>query len=142
MAALEVFETKWLGASDAKLAKHFEALGIMPMAYGTKWYLTLFNYSVPFAAQLRIWDVFMLLGGGGDGTSNAGGQHEPDLDVLHATSMALLDGMRDELVRGEFEEAMGLVTAGVPIGAGREDVLMGVVRTEWEAGRRRRGLKG
>jgi len=144
MAALEVFETKWLGASDAKLAKHFEALGIMPMAYGTKWYLTLFNYSVPFAAQLRIWDVFMLLGSGGSGggTSNAEGQHEPDLDVLHATSMALLDGMRDELLKGEFEEAMGLVTAGVPIGAGREDVLMGVVRTEWEAGRRRRGLKG
>ena len=37
-------------------------MGISPTAYGTRWYLTLFNYSIPFPAQLRVWDVFMLLG--------------------------------------------------------------------------------
>ena len=37
-------------------------LGITSTAYGTRWYLTLFNYSIPFPAQLRVWDVFMLLG--------------------------------------------------------------------------------
>ena len=37
-------------------------LGITATAYGTRWYLTLFNYSMPFASQLRVWDVFLLLG--------------------------------------------------------------------------------
>jgi hypothetical protein len=37
-------------------------LHIDPMAYGTRWYLTLFNLSIPFPAQLRVWDVFLLLG--------------------------------------------------------------------------------
>ncbi|KAL9017704.1 MAG: hypothetical protein Q9185_004979 [Variospora sp. 1 TL-2023] len=60
MQALDEFETRWLanGEVSAKLGE----LGIGPTAYGTRWYLTLFNYSIPFPAQLRVWDVFMLLG--------------------------------------------------------------------------------
>jgi len=60
MAALTTFETQWLGGKD--IAAKLLELGIDPTAYGTRWYLTLFNLSVPFPAQLRIWDVFMLLG--------------------------------------------------------------------------------
>lgn len=131
MKMLDVLETNWLGVADAKLAKHLEALGVMPMAYGTKWYLTLFNYSVPFAAQLRIWDVFMLFGAGPEAK-------EANLDVLHAAAMALLDGMRDRLLVADFENAMKLVTAAVPVAAGREDVLMGVVKAEWDAARKRK----
>ncbi|KAK4212212.1 USP6 N-terminal-like protein [Rhypophila decipiens] len=60
MAALHDFERRWLKGKDVA-AKLIE-LGIDPTAYGTRWYLTLFNLSIPFPAQLRIWDVFMLLG--------------------------------------------------------------------------------
>lgn len=138
MDALGVFESKWLGAKDGgKLARYLDTLGIMPMAYGTKWYLTLFNYSVPFAAQLRVWDVFILLGDSTSSVSQRDNLGTPDLNVLHATALALVDGMYDRLVHAEFEDAMGLLTAAVPVGSGREDVLMGVVRAEWEAARKR-----
>jgi len=138
MDALGVFETKWLGAADGgKLARHLDTLGIMPMAYGTKWYLTLFNYSVPFAAQLRIWDVFMLLGNSESSLSSCDTVNLPDFDVLHATALALVDGMYGKLIHADFEDAMGMLTAAVPVGVCREDVLMGVVKAEWEASRRR-----
>lgn len=35
---------------------------ISTSAYGTKWYITLFANSVPFATQLRLWDGFLLEG--------------------------------------------------------------------------------
>ncbi|KAI9668361.1 MAG: hypothetical protein M1831_001115 [Alyxoria varia] len=74
MDALAEFESEWLnptpsgsstsGASGTRaVAEHLAEMGIPPTSYGTKWYLTLFSYSLPFAAQLRVWDVFMLLGG-------------------------------------------------------------------------------
>ena len=59
-------------AANAPLQKE---LGIHATAYGTRWYLTLFNYSIPFPAQLRVWDVFMLLG-------------DPDLPDPHAPAPA------------------------------------------------------
>lgn len=31
-------------------------------AYATKWYITLFANSVPFATQLRLWDGLLLEG--------------------------------------------------------------------------------
>jgi uncharacterized protein YhhL (DUF1145 family) len=55
------------------------SLGIDPLSYATRWYLTLFNYSLPFHTQLRIWDTLMV--------SNNG----PAL--LHATALALLNGL-------------------------------------------------
>ncbi|KAI9827135.1 MAG: hypothetical protein M1819_007026 [Sarea resinae] len=60
MAALDELETKWLIKED--VSKKLNELDISPTAYGTRWYLTLFSYSIPFPAQLRVWDVFMLLG--------------------------------------------------------------------------------
>lgn len=35
---------------------------ISTSAYGTKWYITLFANSVPFATQLRLWDGLLLEG--------------------------------------------------------------------------------
>ncbi|KAL6715227.1 hypothetical protein ACLMJK_007491 [Lecanora helva] len=60
MQALEEFEKEWMG--NGEVAAKLTELNITPTAYGTRWYLTLFNYSIPFPAQLRVWDVFMLLG--------------------------------------------------------------------------------
>jgi len=54
-------------------------LGIDPLSYATRWYLTLFNYSLPFHTQLRIWDTLMVAKNG------------PAL--LHATALALLNGL-------------------------------------------------
>jgi Rab-GTPase-TBC domain len=55
------------------------SIGIDPPSYATRWYLTLFNYSLPFHTQLRIWDALMICR---DGPA-----------LLHATGLALLNGL-------------------------------------------------
>ncbi|KAL2257426.1 hypothetical protein VTK26DRAFT_186 [Humicola hyalothermophila] len=71
MGALREFEGRWLGGlggggggnnGGGVVERKLKELGIDATAYGTRWYLTLFNLSIPFPAQLRVWDVFMLLG--------------------------------------------------------------------------------
>jgi hypothetical protein len=116
-----------------------EELGIHSTAYATRWYLTLFNYSIPFPAQLRVWDVFMLLGDAsnwcGDPEGNAFGA---DLDVLHATSAALVDATRDILLGADFEDAMKVLTSWIPVRD--EDLLMRVAQAEWRQ-RKKRGRR-
>ncbi|KAK5169078.1 uncharacterized protein LTR77_006387 [Saxophila tyrrhenica] len=136
MQALAEFEHQWLQGGD--VARRLEELGIGSTAYGTRWYLTLFNMSIPFPAQLRVWDVFMLLGdaaGGapGGGEAKFGGA---DLDVLHATSAALIDATREIILDSDFENAMKVLTSFVPVKD--EDLLMRVARTEWKL-RKKRG---
>ncbi|KAI9806634.1 MAG: hypothetical protein M1825_006091 [Sarcosagium campestre] len=149
MEALREFEKKWLSGGD--VAKKLAELGIDATAYGTRWYLTLFNYSIPFAAQLRVWDVFMLLGDSAPGTPPAAAEHgvaKSDdaggsgtaafggcLDVLHATSAALIDATREILLDSDFENAMRVLTSWVPIKD--EDLLMRVAQAEYKMKRRR-----
>lgn len=146
ITALEDFDRHWLARNSQQAAQKLEALGIDTMAYATRWYLTLFNLSVPFAAQLRIWDVFMLLGGDemalprhgeadkaatAAATAAAEGLASPgDLSVLHATSAALVDALQDVLADADFENAMKALTSWIPIRD--EDLLMRVVRAEWK----------
>lgn len=52
------------------------------------------------------------------------------LDVLHATSAALIDGMRDILLQSDFENAMKVLTSWVPIQD--EDLFMRVTQAEWK----------
>jgi hypothetical protein len=106
-------------------------LNIEPTAYGTRWYLTLFNYSIPFPAQLRIWDVFMLLGDPDPSTSpTAERPFAGGLDVLHATSAALMDGTREILMDSDFENAMKVLTSWIPVKD--EELLMRVAKAEWK----------
>lgn len=126
MTCLNEFETEWLRGGD--VANKLEELGITSTAYGTRWYLTLFNMSIPFPAQLRVWDVFMLLGDEPSNTTGAFGG--ADLDVLHATSAAIVDATREILLDSDFENAMKVLTSFVPIKD--EDLLMRVARTEWK----------
>ncbi|KAF3895018.1 Rab-GAP TBC domain-containing protein [Trichophyton interdigitale] len=157
MEALNSFEKDWLG--NGEVAEKLTELGIPPTAYGTRWYLTLFNYSIPFAAQLRVWDVFMLLGDSGepiqptvpastnghaDATSAGTGPAHPvanpfgkSLDILHATSAALIDGMRDIILESDFENAMKVLTSWVPIND--IELFMRVARTEWKVHCRKKG---
>ena len=58
-----------------------------------------------------------------------------DLDVLHATSAAIIDASRDTLVHADFENAMKVLTSWVPIQ--NEDLFMRVVKVEWKERKRR-----
>ncbi|KAI9648720.1 hypothetical protein NHQ30_003360 [Ciborinia camelliae] len=129
MAALDEFSTKWL--DNGEVSAKLNELGIEPTAYGTRWYLTLFNYSIPFPAQLRVWDVFMLLGD--EDQSLPYSKDRPfagGLDVIHATSAALIDGTRDILLDSDFENAMKVLTSWIPVKD--EELLMKVTKAEWK----------
>jgi hypothetical protein len=100
----------------------------------------LFNYSIPFPAQLRVWDVFMLLGDseaapGHNAPPQSSSNFGMSLDVLHATSAALIDGTRDILLDSDFENAMKVLTSWVPIQD--EDLFMRVAKAEWKMHRRK-----
>lgn len=121
-------------------------LGIEATAYGTRWYLTLFNLSLPFPAQLRVWDVFLLLGDGGVPFNDTRPQSRRSmtvtmgpptgLGVLHATSAAIVQGLREVLLDSDFENAMKALTSFVPIKD--EDILMKVTKAEWKSRKSRR----
>ncbi|KAF2760145.1 RabGAP/TBC [Pseudovirgaria hyperparasitica] len=115
MVCLEQFEKKYLSKKPLIAAK-LENLGISPTTYGTRWYLTLFNYSIPFHCQLRIWDLYMLLGFG----------------VLHAASAALVDACREvlEMESSDFENAMKLLTGFITVKD--EDFLIATTKAEWQ----------
>ena len=114
-------------------------LGIAPTTYGTRWYLTLFNYSLPFPAQLRVWDVFMLLGDDEQtripSPKSESANFGTTLDILHATSAALIDGMRDILLDSDFENAMKALTSWIPIRD--EDLFMRVTKVEYKLHKRK-----
>ncbi len=52
------------------------------------------------------------------------------LDILHASSAALIDGMRDILLESDFENAMKVLTSWIPIQD--EDLFMRIARAEWK----------
>ncbi|GME40615.1 hypothetical protein GTA08_BOTSDO10666 [Neofusicoccum parvum] len=132
MEALGDFEKYWLGGGE--VSQKLEELGVHCTAYGTRWYLTLFNYSIPFPAQLRVWDVFMLLGDAATACDPDNSFHA-DLDVLHATSAALIDATREILLDSDFEVAMKTLTSWIPVKD--EDLLMRVARAEWKQRKKR-----
>lgn len=137
MAALDEFQKSWLDQSNAEVATKLSDLQIDATAYGTRWYLTLFNYSIPFPAQLRVWDVFMLLGD--EDTSLEVTKERPfrgQLDVIHAVGAALIDGTREILLDSDFENAMKVLTSWIPVKD--EELLMKVAGAEWRGRRRRR----
>jgi hypothetical protein len=52
------------------------------------------------------------------------------LDVLHATSAALIDGMREIILESDFENAMKVLTSWVPI---RDvELFMRVAKAEYK----------
>ncbi|KAK5997182.1 TBC domain-containing protein [Cladobotryum mycophilum] len=136
MTALREFEETWL---NKDVAKKLTELSVDITAYGTRWYLTLFNLSIPFPAQLRVWDVYLLLGDGAftaqstpsQGTTEDESNETSGLDVLHATSAALVQALREVLLDSDFENAMKSLTSWIPIKD--EDLLMRVTKAEWKS---------
>ncbi|KAF4950839.1 hypothetical protein FGADI_7930 [Fusarium gaditjirri] len=132
MAAMGDFSKHWL---NKEVASKLDELCIDTTAYGTRWYLTLFNLSVPFPAQLRIWDVFLLLGDDQSSIhetqkSESNTPQTGEYDVLHATSAALAQALREVLLDAEFENAMKALTSSIPVKD--EDFLMKVVKAEYK----------
>ncbi|KAI1805771.1 rab-GTPase-TBC domain-containing protein [Daldinia bambusicola] len=133
--ALKDFERDWLASRD--VAAKLTELCIDPTAYATKWYLTLFNLSIPFSVQLRVWDVFILLGSSPNPTdgsmSPSTAAPEPSskgLEILHATSLAIIDTLRPTLLDSDFENAMKSLTSWVPIKD--EQGFMDLVQLEYK----------
>jgi hypothetical protein len=58
------------------------------------------------------------------------------LDVLHATSAALIDGTREILLDSDFENAMKVLTSWIPVKD--EELLMRVTKAEWKLHRVKR----
>ena len=112
------FNNEWLVRSSVK--DRLESLGIGPDMYFPKWFLVLYNHTVPFEAMLRIWDVFLLLGQGEKGSK----------DVLYAVALALIDGQRSRLETVNDDDAVGILLSDIPIT--QPDVLMHTVRKEWD----------
>lgn len=88
-----------------------------------------------------MWDVFILLGDARHSCDPAGtgAAFGADLDVLHATSAALVDATREILLGADFEDAMKVLTSWIPVQD--EDLLMRVALAEWRQ-RKKRGRKG
>jgi len=42
-----------------RLHKHFLQENVSPFLYSSKWFMTIFTYNFPFAAVVRIWDVYL-----------------------------------------------------------------------------------
>ncbi|KAK9248952.1 rab-GTPase-TBC domain-containing protein [Lipomyces tetrasporus] len=123
---MSAFEDLRVPLKTRKIGKKLEALKIEPTFYATKWYLTLFSYSVPFSTQLRIWDVFFLLGDDG-------------LGVIHAAALTLLDSMRNTLVTADFETAMQQLTRFVDVQD--PDLFMEVLEYEYNLFRSRKAQR-
>ena len=58
------------------------------------------------------------------------------LDVLHATSAALIDGTREILLDSDFENAMKVLASWIPIKD--EELLMRVAKVEWKVHRKKK----
>ena len=58
------------------------------------------------------------------------------LDVLHATSAAIIDGTREILLDSDFENAMKVLTSWIPVKD--EELLMKVTKAEWNLHRGKR----
>ncbi|RFU71907.1 tbc domain-containing [Trichoderma arundinaceum] len=134
MKALHEFDETWL---HKDVGKRLTELSVDITAYGTRWYLTLFNLSIPFPAQLRVWDVFLLLGDSAAEPSIVINPEDSDknaatgLDILHATSAALIQALRELLLDSDFENVMKALTSWIPIKD--EDLLMKVAKAEWKS---------
>ncbi|PKS12131.1 hypothetical protein jhhlp_001429 [Lomentospora prolificans] len=145
LSCLKDFETRWLAGKD--VAKKLDDLGIDATAFGTRWYLTLFNLSIPFPAQLRIWDVFLLLGGSlpsGPPSSSATKDKEKEkeregrqLDVLHAAAAALMDALSEIILDSDFDNTMKVLTSWIPVKD--EDLLMKVAKAELKYNGKKKG---
>lgn len=51
-----------IGKKFNRLSDSLAREGYEPTMYATKWWMTLFTFSLPFSHVVRVWDIFMLEG--------------------------------------------------------------------------------
>ncbi|CCG81718.1 TBC domain-containing protein C1778.09 [Taphrina deformans PYCC 5710] len=88
------------------VGRHLLTIGCNPLAWATRWYLTIFHISVPFHTQLRIWDILMYY----DDSTGVG-----RFAVLEATTLALVEGIEELLLGCEFDQAMRILTMPIDV---------------------------
>ncbi|KTW28943.1 hypothetical protein T552_01573 [Pneumocystis carinii B80] len=103
-----------------KVGKKLFSLGIDISTFTTKWYLTLFNHSLSFSTQLRIWDVFIWY------DTN----EKNKLEILHITAMSLILAMKDTLMKANFETAMRLLTSRIHVID--DDAFLDLIKSHWK----------
>lgn len=119
---LEAFDSLEVQMKNSQVGRHLLHIGCQPLAWATRWYLTLFHISLPFRTQLRVWDLFMLYSP----------QSSRDrFRVLEITTLALIEGIDTILLNSEFEQAMTILTA--PIEVKDDDRLMDAIRRKFRA---------
>lgn len=119
LAAFRALERRM---QKGRVGRHLLAIHVAPMNFATRWYLTLFHYSLPFRTQLRVWDLFMLYDSDREDKSRGIAKYR----VLEATTLALIEGMEDALLGTDFETAMRILTA--PVQVKDDDRLMKAIR--------------
>lgn len=84
--------------------------------------------------------MFLLLGDSCGETSATKASDFPvtmtGIDILHATSAALIHALREVLMDSDFENAMKALTSWIPVKD--EDLLMKVTRAEWKSRQKKR----
>lgn len=75
-----------------------------------------------------------------DSGSNKNAKSPKGLDILHATSAALIHALEDVLLDSDFENAMKALTAWIPVKD--EDLLMKVAQAEWRRHQEKRRFRG
>lgn len=96
------FEKNWLSAMGVRVRDKLQEHGVTTSAYGTKWYLTLFCYTLPYEVQLRVWDVYMLLG-----EPSKKSRHQKKPKVVHvADNGSKKDGTKSKAVKEVKKSAL------------------------------------
>lgn len=85
-----------LNECEPKLCAHFKTLGVNYEIFLFMWLQTVFLRVLPLETSARVWDLF-LLGG---------------TPVLFRTAVAILRHMKQQLLRSNFEQCLGHLTAG------------------------------
>lgn len=114
---IDAFAALEVQMKTSQVGRHLLKIGCQPMAWATRWYLTLFHISLPFRTQLRVWDLYMLYN-----PKELGDQFK----VLEATTLALIEGIENVLLGSDFEEAMRILTS--PVEVRNDDRLMQAIR--------------
>ena len=83
-----------LEETEPKLRAHLKKVGVTYQLFLFMWLQTVFLRVLPLNAAARVWDLF-LLGG---------------TPVLFRTAVAVLRQLKPKLMRGSFEQCLGLVT--------------------------------
>lgn len=81
-----------------KMVRHLTKEGILISGVTTKWFLTNFAYTFPFATTIRIWDIYL----------NEG------VKIVFRVSLALFDALKPTIMKSRMEDLYALF-ADIPV---------------------------